>query len=314
MSLTPQKLALNSSLLEQLQARFPSDIPPSPSSPIAKGIAALERRTSNRSATNQLNKPSSRTASPLHMNLTTDTPSGIRSTALSPGSLPSSRRAPPPPSKTKIRPASELFLPTPKTAKSAGFRFSTIIPEDGLAIKSESATPATPISVSPFSSPTLSPISASIADAISRVDVGTSVQNAIDNLSKPDANRFIFPPLRSSTAPPTSLRRQPSFASIKSSRSLPLRTLSTRLARMSRAGGGSSRGAGVNPMLSPKKRGSHFSGIDKDLTADRRVSFMLAKHKSNLESVLASPIEDQTPVKPVLRKTTTSVMPWRKRA
>jgi hypothetical protein len=314
MSLTPQKIALNSSLLEQLQARFPSDIPPSPSSPIAKGIAALERRTSNRSATNQLNKPSSRTASPLHMNLTTDTPSGIRSTASSPGPWPSSRRPPPPPLKTKIRPASELFLPTPKTAKSAGFRFSAIIPEDGLAIKSESVIPATPISIPTFASPALSPISASIADAISRVDVGASVQNAIDNLSKPEANRFIFPPLRSSTAPPSSLRRQPSFASIKSSRSLSLRTLSTRLARMSRAGGGSSRGAGVNPNLLPKKRGSHFSGIDKDLTADRRVSFMLAKHKSNLESVFASPIEEQTPVKPVLRKTTTSVMPWRKRA
>ncbi|KAI4846832.1 hypothetical protein E4T44_04846 [Aureobasidium sp. EXF-8845] len=306
MSLTPQKLALNSSLLEQLQA--------SPSSPIAKGIAALERRKSNRSATNQLNKPGSRTASPLLMNLTTVTPSGIRSTASSPGPLPSGRRAPPPPLKTKIRPASELFLPTPKTAKSAGFRFSTMIPEDGLAIKSESATPATPNSVPSFSSPTLSPTSASIADAISRVDVGASVQNAIDNLSKPEANRFIFPPLRSSTAPPTSLRRQPSFASIKSSKSLPLRTLSTRLAHMSRAGGGSSRGAGVNLDLSSKKRGSHFSGIDKDLTADRRVSFMLAKHKSNLESVLASPVEEQTPVRPVLRKTTTNVMPWRKRA
>jgi hypothetical protein len=314
MSLTPQKLALNSSLLEQLQARFPSDIPLSPSSPIAKGIAALERRTSNRSAINQLNKPGSRTASPLHMNLTTDTSSGIRSAASSPGPLPSGRRAPPPPLKTKIRPASELFLPTPKTAKSAGFRFSTIIPEDGLVVNSESATPATPISVPSFSSPTLSPISASIADAISRVDVGASVQHAIDNLSKPEANRFIFPPLRSSTAPPTSLCRQPSFASIKSSRSLPLRTLSTRLARMSRAGGGSSRGAGVNPSLSPKKRGSHFSGIDKDLMADRRVSFMLAKHKSNLESVLAYPVEEQTPIKPVIHKTTTSVMPWRKRA
>ncbi|KAI4766522.1 hypothetical protein E4T52_01189 [Aureobasidium sp. EXF-3400] len=314
MSHTPQKLALNSGLLEQLQARFPSDIPPSPSSPIAKGIAALERRTSNRSATSQYNKPGSRTASPLHMNLATETPPGIRSTASSPGPLPGNRRVPPPPLKTKIRPASELFLPTPRTAKSAGFRFSTIIPEDGLAIKSEPATPETPISVPSFSTPALSPVSASIADAISRVDVGASVQNAIDNLSKPEANRFIFPPLRSSTAPPTSLRRQPSFASMKSSKSLPLQTLSTRLARMSRAGGGSSRGAGVNPNLSPKKRGSHFSGIDKDLTADRRVSFMLAKHKSNLESVLASPIEEQAPVKPVLRKAATSVMPWRKRA
>jgi hypothetical protein len=93
-----------------------------------------------------------------------------------------------------------------------------------------------------------------------------------------------------------------------------MRALSTRLGRVSRAGGGSSRGAGVNPNLSPMIRGSHFSGIDKDITADRRVSFMLAKHKSNLESVLASPIEEQTPVKPVLRKAATSVMPWRKRA
>jgi hypothetical protein len=310
MSLTPQKLALNSGILEQLQARFPSDLPPSPSSPIAKGIAALERRTLNRSATNQLNKPGSRTASPLHM----DTASGIRSTASSPGPLPSSRRAPPPPLRTKIRPNSELFLPTPRTARSAGFRFSTIIPEDGLAIKSEPATPETPVSVPTFTPAALSPVSASIADAISRVDVGASVQNAIDNLSKPEANRFIFPPLRSSTAPPASIRRQPSFTSIKSHRSLPMRALSTRLGRVSRAGGGSFRGAGVNPDLSPKMRGSHFSGIDKDITADRRVSFMLAKHKSNLESVLASPIEEQAPAKPVLRKAATSVMPWRKRA
>jgi len=312
MSLTPQKLGLNSGLLEQLQARFPSDIPPSPSSPIAKGIAALERRTSNRSATSQYNKAGSRTASPLHMNQTTETPSGIRSTNSSPGPLSGNRRVPPPPLKTKIRPPSELFLPTPKTAKSAGFRFSTIIPEDGVAIKSEPASPETPVSAPSFSPPALSPVSASIADAISRVDVGASVQNAIDNLSKPEANRFIFPPLRSSTAPPASLRRQPSFASIKSSNSLPLRALSTRLARMSRAGGGSSRGAGVNPNNQPKKRGSHFSGIDKDITADRRVSFMLAKHKSNLESVLASPVEEQAPARPVLRKAATSVMPWRK--
>ena len=308
----PQKLAINSSLLEQLQARFPSDIPPSPSSPIAKGIAALERRTSNRSATNSYNKAGSRTASPLHMNQTTETPSGIRSTNSSPGPSSSSRRVPPPPLKTKIRPPSELFLPTPKTAKSAGFRFSTIIPEDGVAIKSEPATPETPVSAPSFSQPALSPVSASIADAISRVDVGASVQNAIDNLSKPEANRFIFPPLRSSTAPPASLRRQPSFTSMKSSKSLPLRALSTRLSRVSRAGGGSSRGAGVNPNNPPKKRGSHFSGIDKDLTADRRVSFMLAKHKSNLESVLASPIEEQAPARPALQKAATSVMPWRK--
>ncbi|KAH0286281.1 hypothetical protein M436DRAFT_86260 [Aureobasidium namibiae CBS 147.97] len=313
MSLTPQKLRLDSGLLEQLQARFPSYIPPSPSSPIATGMAALERRTSNRSATSQYNKAGSRTASPLHVNQTIETPSGIRSTNSSPGPLSGSRRVPPPPLKTKIRPPSELFLPTPKTAKSAGFRFSTIIPEDGVAIKSEPATPETPVSAPSFSPPTLSPVSASIADAISRVDVGASVQNAIDNLSKPEANRFIFPPLRSSTAPPASLRRQPSFASIKSSKSLPLRAISTRLARMSRAGGGSSRGAGVNPNNQPKKRGSHFSGIDKDIAADRRVSFMLARHKSNLESVLASPVEEQTPARPVLRKAATSVMPWRKK-
>ncbi|KAI4723211.1 hypothetical protein E4T48_00469 [Aureobasidium sp. EXF-10727] len=319
MSLTPQKLALNSSLLEQLQARFPSDTPPSPSSPIAKGIAALERRASNRSAAGTLNRTGSpfersRTASPLHlhMNLTIDTTSGIRSTASSPGPPTGSRRVPPP-LKAKRRPPSELFLPTPQTARSTGFRFSTIIPEDGLAIKSEPTTPATTASMPLISSPPLSPISASIADAISRVDVSASVQNAIENLNKPEANRFIFPPLRSSTAPPASLRRQPSFASIKSSRSLPLRALSTRLGRLSRAGGSSSRGAGVNPIVSPRKRGSHFSGIDKDITADRRVSFMMAKHKSNLESVLASPVEEQAPVRPVLKKAATSVMPWRKK-
>lgn len=39
---------------------------------------------------------------------------------------------------------------------------------------------------------------------------------------------------------------------------------------------------------------------------------MLAKHKSNLESVLASPVEEQAPARPVLRKAATSVMPWRK--
>ncbi|KAH0151598.1 hypothetical protein KCU67_g10191, partial [Aureobasidium melanogenum] len=321
MSLTPQKLPLNKSLLEELQARFPSDAPPSPSSPIAKGIAALERRASNRSAAGQMNRTGSpfersRTASPLplQMNLAPNITSGVRSTASSPGPPTSNRRAPPPALKTKMRPSSELFLPTPKTARSTGFRFSTIIPEDGLAIRSEPVTPEVAAPIPSFSSPALSPVTASIADAISRVDVGASVQNAIDNLSKPEANRFIFPPLRSSTAPPASLRRQPSFASIKSSRSLPLRALSTRFSRMSRAGGSSSRGAGVNPMLSPKKRGSHFSGIDKDITADRRISFMMAKHKSNLESVLASPIEEQIPVKPVLKKATTSVMPWRKKA
>ncbi|KAG9594647.1 hypothetical protein KCU77_g4302, partial [Aureobasidium melanogenum] len=320
MSLTPQKLPLNKSLLEELQARFPSDAPPSPSSPIAKGIAALERRASNRSAAGQMKRTGSpfkrsRTVSPLppQMNLTPNTTSGVRSTASSPGPATGNRRAPPPLLKTKIRPSSELFLPTPKTARSTGFRFSTIIPEDGLAIKSEPATPEVATPIPSFSSPALSPVSASIADAISRVDVGASVQNAIDNLSKPEANRFIFPPLRSSTAPPASLRRQPSFASIKSSRSLPLRALSTRFSRMSRAGDSSSRGAGVNPMLSPKKRGLHFSGIDKDITADRRISFMMAKHKSNLESVLASPIEEQIPVKPVLKKAS-SVMPWRKKA
>ncbi|KAI5212422.1 hypothetical protein AUEXF2481DRAFT_252778 [Aureobasidium subglaciale EXF-2481] len=316
----PQKLALNCSLLEQLQARFPSDTPPSPSSPIAKGIAALERRASSRSAASHLNKPGSpfersRTVSPLppHVNLTIDTSSGIKSTASSPGPLTGSRRIPPSLIKSKMRPPSELFLPTPPTARSKGFRFSTTIPEDGLAIKSEPATPATTASIPFIPSPPLSPISASIADAISRVDVGTSVQNAIDNLSKPEANRFIFPPLRSSTAPPASLRRQPSFASIKSSRSLPLRALSTRLGRLSRAGGSRSRGAGVHSH-SPKKRGSQFSGIDKDITADRRVSMMMAKHKSNLESVLASPIEEQLPARPVLKKATTSGMPWRKKA
>ncbi|KAI5249873.1 hypothetical protein E4T43_00522 [Aureobasidium subglaciale] len=316
----PQKLTLNSSLLEQLQARFPSDTPPSPSSPIAKGIAALERRASSRSAASHLNKPGSpfersRTASPLppHVNLTINTSSGIRSTASSLNPLTGSRRIPPPLIKTKMRPPSELFLPTPPTARDTGFRFSTIIPEDGLAIRSEPATPATTVSIPFIPSPPLSPISASIADAISRVDVSASVQTAIDNLSKPEANRFIFPPLRSSTAPPASLRRQPSFASIKSSRSLPLRALSTRLGRLSRAGGSSSRGAGVHPH-SPKKRGSQFSGIDKDITADRRVSMMIAKHKSNLESVLASPIEGQVPARPVLKKAVTNVMPWRKKA
>ncbi|CAD0096996.1 unnamed protein product [Aureobasidium mustum] len=320
MSLTPQKPTLNSNILEQLQARFPSDAPQSPSSPIAKGIAALERRASNRSAAGQMNRTGSpfersRTVSPLppQANLAIDTTLQARSTSSSPGPHKGNRRAPPPLLKTKMRPSSELFLPTPKTARSTGFRFSTIIPEDGLAVKSEPATPEVTAPVPSFSSPPISPASASIADAISRIDVGASVQNAIDNLSKPEANRFIFPPLRSSTAPPASLRRQPSFASIKSSRSLPLRALSTRFSRLSRAGGSSSRGAGVNPMLSPKKRGSHFSGIDKDLTADRRLSFMMAKHKSNLESVLASPIEEQAPVKPVLKKATTSVMPWRKK-
>lgn len=321
MSLRPQEPALNSSLLEQLQARFPSDAPPSPSSPIAKGIAALERRASNRSAAGQMNRTGSpfdrsRTGSPLppQMNLAVDKTSGVRSTASSLGPPTGNRKAPPPLLKTKMRPSSELFLPTPKTARSTGFRFSTIVPENGVAIKSEPMTPTITAPVPSFSSPPLSPVSASIADAISRVDVGASVQNAIDNLGKPEANRFIFPPLRSSTAPPASLRRQPSFASIKSSRSLPLRALSTRFSRMSRAGGSSSRGAGVNPMPSPEKRGSHFSGIDKDLTADRRLSFMMAKHKSNLESVLASPIEEQAPVRPVLKKAATSVMPWRKKA
>ncbi|KAK6000129.1 hypothetical protein QM012_004117 [Aureobasidium pullulans] len=320
MSLTPGKLAMNSSLLEQLQARFPSDAPPSPSSPIAKGIAALERRASNRSAAGQMNRAGSpfersRTVSPLppQMNLVIDATSGVRSTASSPGPPTVSRRAPPPLLKTKMRPPSELFLPTPKTARNTGFRFSTTIPEDGLAVKSEPLTPEVRAPVPSFSSPPLSPVSASIADAISRIDVGASVQKAIDNLSKPEASRFIFPPLRSLTAPPASLRRQPSFASMKSSRSLPLRALSTHLGRMSRAGGNSSRGAGVNPVLSPRKRGSHFSGIDKDLTADRRLSFMTARHKSNLESVLASPIDEQTPSKPVLKKASTSVMPWRKK-
>ncbi|KAH0371939.1 hypothetical protein KCU65_g1605, partial [Aureobasidium melanogenum] len=321
MALTPQKPALHSSILEELQARFPSDAPPSPSSPIAKGIAALERRASNRSAVGQMNRTGSpfersRTVSPLplRMNLAAEPTPEDKSKSSSPGPSNANRRAPPPALKTRMRPSSELFLPTPKTARSTGFRFSTIIPEDALDIKPEPATPEIAAPVPTFTSPPLSPVSASIADAISRVDVGASVQNAIDNLSKPEANRFIFPPLRSSTAPPTSLRRQPSLASIRSSRSLPLRALSTRFSRMSRAGGSSSRGAGVNPMLSPKKRGSHFSGIDKDLTADRRISFMMAKHKSNLESVLASPIEEQTPVKPVLKKAATSAMPWRKKA
>ncbi|KAI5209041.1 hypothetical protein E4T39_01046 [Aureobasidium subglaciale] len=277
-------------------------------------------RYTTQSAASHLNKPGSpfersRTASPLppHVNLTIETSSGIRSTASSPGPLTGSHRLPPPLVKTKMRPPSELFLPTPSTARSTGFRFSTIIPEDGLAVKSEPATPATIASITFIPSPPLSPISASIANAISRVDVGASVQNAIDNLSKPEANRFIFPPLRSSTAPPASLRRQHSFASIKSSRSLPLRALSTHLGRLSRTGGSSSRSAGVHPHTSPKKRGSQFSGIDKDLAADRRISMMMAKHKSDLFSVLASPIDEQAPARPVLKKATTSVMPWRKK-
>ncbi|CAD0058799.1 unnamed protein product [Aureobasidium pullulans] len=40
---------------------------------------------------------------------------------------------------------------------------------------------------------------------------------------------------------------------------------------------------------------------------------MIAKHKSNLESVLASPIEEQAPTRPVLKKAATSVMPWRRK-
>ncbi|THZ65966.1 hypothetical protein D6C85_08273 [Aureobasidium pullulans] len=328
MSLTPKKLALNSSLLEQLQAQFPTNTPSDPSSPISKGIAALERRASNRSAASYKNMPGSpfersRTASPMpaRLNLTIDTTSGIRSTASSPGPMTGSRRIPPPLLKTRMRPPSELFLPTPGTSRSTGFRFSTIIAEESgadivasLIVRTEPSTPATIASIPFFSSPPLSPASASIADAISRVDVGASVQNAIDNLSKPEANRFIFPPLRSSTAPPASISRQPSFISIKSTRSLPLRAFSTRLGRLSRAGGSSSRGAGVTPRLSRSpKRGLQFSGIDKDLASDRRVSMMIAKHKSNLESVLASPIEEQAPTRPVLKKAATSVMPWRRK-
>lgn len=176
----------------------------------------------------------------------------------------------------------------------------------------ESTTPTSVGSTSTYTAPPMSPISISIADAIRRLDVGASIQNAIENLDVPDANRFIFSPPRASTAPPASLRRQPSFLSIKSTKSTPLRASSTRSARFSRAGGVSSRGAGVKPSLGSKKRGSQFSGIDKDMSAEKRASMIMARHRSNLESVLASPIEEKTP-SPVLKKATTSVMPWRKK-
>ncbi|CAD0049451.1 unnamed protein product [Aureobasidium pullulans] len=138
-----------------------------------------------------------------------------------------------------------------------------------------------------FGTPTRGPLGKDFGarpDAISRVDVGASVQNAIDNLSKPEANRFIFPPLRSSTAPPASIRRQPSFISIKSTRSLPLRAFSTRLGRLSRAGGSSSRGAGFiyekndsSPSTtSPSKRKQlALSILVKDLPTERPSSILM---------------------------------------
>jgi hypothetical protein len=326
---SPQRLALNNGLLEQLQAQFPKDTQPDPSSPISKGIAALERRASNRSAASQTSKPSSpiersRMASPplpLRMHLTLNTISGSRSTTSSPGPLTGSRETPPPLTiKRKTRPSSELFLPTPASARSFGFRFSTVIHEEGTTsistspkIETASTTPTAASPVPLFASPPTSPISAYTAQAISQLDVDASIQNALNNLSVPGADRFIFPPLRSSTAPPGGLRRQASFLSIKSSRSLPLRTFSIRSSRFSRAGGGSSRGAGIKSQLTPKKRGSQFSGIDKDVAADKRASSIMARRKSDLESIVASPVEEQA-LKPALRKTTSSVMPWRRKA
>lgn len=256
----------------------------------------------------------SRTTSPSshRPNLTLRIDADIRSTASSPGPLSVDLRAPLPRPllMSRMRPSSELFLPSPPSAKSSGFRFSAIIDEEGGPRITGASNPKDGWY---HPAPATGSCKVSTADAISRVDVSASVQNAIDNLSVPEASRFIFAPVRSSTAPPATLRRQTSFLSIKSTSSLPLRAFSTRSRRFSRAVGASARGAGVRPQLSPRKRASHFSGIDKDVSADKRASAILARHKSG-SSESCDPSFDDQASKPVLRKAATSVMPWRKKA
>lgn len=167
--------------------------------------------------------------------------------------------------------------------------------------------------------PPLSPISSAISKArFSKLDVHGSIRRAIDNVNiiteHPAAfhARAFSTPFqmeRAATAP-SGLHRQYSIATIatvKTTRSVPLSMRSTR------AGGSSSRGAGIRLMASifrKRNTGARFSGIDKDVTAAKRSS-ALSKRRAEIgpaEAEALSPTSPGLPA-PVQRKAT--ILPWR---
>lgn len=276
------------------------------------------------------------------------------------------RKEPPPPVKAKkTRPASELFLPTPISTKRMTFKLPKMhtpmiedfefgftpvtspdelflptppvgsnrmtmlklpkaVPEEG-EMENEDEEPESP------DEPPMSPISSALAKArFSRLDVHNSVRHMMNNVNTLAPYQPIFheravsAPLgleRPSTAP-LSLTRQLSISTLKSTRSLPY-------AGSIRATGGSSRGAGIKPLSSVlRKRGSAYSGIDKDVTAMKRTMAMKSRLTTlttgTTPSIASSSVVEETtfdpgplsplsPTIPTHRKPTTSVLPWRRR-
>ncbi|KAF1348517.1 hypothetical protein BDV97DRAFT_369789 [Delphinella strobiligena] len=220
----------------------------------------------------------------------------------------------------------ELFLPTPPGAskRMTSVKVPKAVPEEG-EMEDEVEEPESP------DEPPMSPISSALAKArFSRLDVHNSVRHMMNNVStlaphQPAFHeRAISAPFgleRPSTAPP-SLTRRLSISTLKSTRSLPYTS-------SIRATGGSSRGAGIKPLSSTfRKRGSAYSGIDKDVTAMKRT--LAAKSRlttltTNTSNSITStdvvegsifaegPASPLSPTVPAVRKPTTSVLPWRRR-
>lgn len=178
------------------------------------------------------------------------------------------------------------------------------------------------VEVNEMRDPPLSPISSAMSKArFSKLDVHSSLRRVLQNVNviteypAPFHERTILsspnPPLieRAMTAP-LELRRQLSSATVRSTRSMSLRLSGVR------AGGSSSREAGVRPLTSPfRKRATttRFSGIDKDMTAAKRQSALLKRQVEIGPAAAAAINAPKSPGLPVQKQSPTSVLPWRRK-
>lgn len=374
------KLQTEEEIFDRLQAKLLDADQNSPT--LATGQFALERRSSSRRGSplyrtdqqTRLSGLSARITSPTLSERTRSpalsdhgaptrikSPSphtldtGLRSTASSPGPSRTDtnvRKAVPPPlalQPKQMRPASELFLPTPAdpnkrmtvfklpavvleeptfaedlttslnemflpTPPDIGRKMPLIdvpktIAEDGDNVEDEGLEPMSP------GEPPMSPMSSAIAKArFSRLDVHNSVRHMVNNLN-------II------TEHPASLHaRAVSTPVIERAATVPptlQRTLSSVTVktfrsvptrnRSFRSGGGRSRATGVRPITEMfKKRGVRYSGIDKDIIAAKRLTALNIKQKTEIGPAAAARSPDTPGALPNI-KPANSVLPWRRK-